>query len=225
MTGASARVPVTPPPAPPPSFNNPGDPARSGPSPAQKARVWPSPDQRGGAREEDQQDAKYLPALAKDPDRAVAARGSSPLSQKTRVWPSLDRHGRNWARGRRRIARRRRLRGSAVKPGGREEPAASTAVLLIPLHMLPPHSCRARPHHRHHRNQQNVARQSSYFRPSRAARGCTRVQKPGPRARSARGPVFCTRVHPRAAREGRMSVCRPPGHFPRALGHFFDGNF
>ena len=26
--------------------------------------------------------------------------------------------------------------------------------------MLPPHSCRARPHHRHHRNQQNVARQS-----------------------------------------------------------------
>ena len=67
--------------------------------------------------------------------------------------------------------------------------------------------------------------QPSYFRPSRAARGCTRVQKPGPRARSARGPVFCTRVHPRAAREGRMSVCRPPGHFPRALGHFFDGNF
>ena len=66
---------------------------------------------------------------------------------------------------------------------------------------------------------------NSYFRPSRAARGCTRVQKPGPRARSARGPVFCTRVHPRAAREGRMSVCRPPGHFPRALGHFFDRNF
>ena len=36
----------------------------------------------------------------------------------------------------------------------------SNVFLLIPLHMLPPHSCRARPHHRHHRNQQNVARQS-----------------------------------------------------------------
>ena len=64
-------------------------------------------------------------------------------------------------------------------------------------------------------------RDFSYFRHPSAARGCTRVQKIGQRARSARGPIFLHESAPEGC-TGVADVCLlPDSALFEALGTFF----